>query len=172
MSRGLVRPDFVPLIALAEKSARALRTDMLRYAHERGYDEIQPAHNAVFATQPPEGARAADMAHRSGITRQSMGEVIRDMVRLGVLEMVPDPTDGRAKIVTFTARGRKIAQDGFDHILDVDRLVREKYGDADVDATVRVLSGIIDLLGDGLAAEPTPASVNPTSSGPRIDREG
>lgn len=167
MSRGMTRPEFVPMIALTEKSARALRTDLLRHAHERGHAEIQPAHNAVFGTLPPEGARAAVMAHRAGITRQSMGEVIRDMVRLGVLEMVPDPSDGRAKIVTYTAHGRKIAQSGFERIIEIDRLIRETYGDADVDATARVLSGIIDLLGDGLSADPTPARVNPTSSGGR-----
>ena len=113
MSRELVRPDFVPMIAMAEKSARALRADMLRAAHARGFTELQPAHNAVFATLPPEGARAADMAARSGVTRQSMGEVIRDMVGLGLLESVADPADRRAKIVRFTDYGMEVAQQGY-----------------------------------------------------------
>ena len=146
MSRELTRPDFVPLIALAEKSARALRADMLRTAHARGFSEIQPAHNAVFATLPPEGARSADMAMRAGVTRQSMGEAIRDLVGLGWLEMVPDPTDGRAKIVTFTDEGGRVAQAGYDHIIELDRAFRDRFGDADMDATHRVLAGIVDLL--------------------------
>ena len=37
------------------------------------------------------------MAARAGITKQSMGEVVRELVDLGVLEMVVDPTDRRAK---------------------------------------------------------------------------
>ena len=41
-----------------------------------------------------------------------MGEVIRDLVDLGILEMVPDPDDGRAKIVRYTAEGRAFASDG------------------------------------------------------------
>ncbi len=164
MSRELVHPDFVPMIALAEKAARALRTDMLTHAHERGFTQIQPAHNAVFATLPPEGARTADMAARAGITRQSMGEVVRDMVRLGILEMVPDPADGRAKIVTFTEEGLHVAQQGFSHIIDLDRQFREEFGDADFETTCRVLARIQEMLDDGLSSEPTPASVNPISA--------
>jgi len=156
MSREPVRPDLVPLIALAEKSARALRADMLRAAHARGFAEIQPAHNAVFATLPPEGARSADMAARAGITRQSMGEVIRDMVVLGLLEMVPDPADRRAKIVRFTDYGIEVAQQGYQHIMALDRVLRDELGNADVDATRRVLAGIIEMLGEAPSSQPPP----------------
>lgn len=146
MSRESDRRDFEPFIALAEKAARALRTDMLANAHRAGYFEIAPAHNAVFATLPVEGARAADMAARSGVTRQSMGEVVRDMVRLGILEMVPDPTDRRAKIVRYTDRGLEIAQIGFAHILAVEERFREEFGAADLETTRRVLRQVRELL--------------------------
>lgn len=151
MSRGadaprFERPSFEPFIALAEKGARALRDDMLRNAHARGFTELAPAHNSVFATLPPEGARASDMAARAGITRQSMGEVVRDMVRLGLLEMVPDPDDKRAKLVTYTDYGREVAQAGFDHIIGLDRRFRDEFGDAEYDAACRVLARVRDLL--------------------------
>jgi DNA-binding MarR family transcriptional regulator len=162
MSRGFVRPDFLPMIALAEKSARALKLDMLRHAQSIGHTGMQASHNAVYATLPPEGARSADMAQRAGITRQSMGEVIREMVGLGILEMVPDPSDGRAKIVRFTAHGKKVASDGYDHIIELDRIFREKFGDEDVDTTYRVLLGVMELLGPELVDEPLPATVLPT----------
>jgi len=161
MSRDPVRPDFMPMIALAEKAARALKLDMLRHAYAMGHTEIQPAHNAVYATLPPEGARSADMAQRSGITRQSMGEIIRDMVAAGSLEMVPDPTDGRAKIVKWTEHGKKVASDGYDHIVELDKVFREKFGDEDVDTTYRVMLGIIEMLSPELSDEPTPATVQP-----------
>src|SRR3954453_22797811 len=121
MSRDAAPPDFVPFIALADKAARALRYDMVEHAVSVGIRDIQPSHNAVFATLPPEGARAADMATRAGVTRQSIGESIRDMVSRGLLEMVPDPHDGRAKIVRYTDYGREVSSAGFQHILDLDR---------------------------------------------------
>lgn len=150
------------MIALAEKTARALKLDMLRHAQAMGHTEIQASHNAVYATLPPEGARSADMAQRAGITRQSMGEIIREMVALGHLEMVPDPTDGRAKIVKWSEHGKRVASDGFDHIVELDRLFRERFGDADVDTTYRVMLGIMEMLSPELADEPLPATVLPT----------
>jgi len=148
MSRVPVRPDFVPLIALTTKAGRALQADMVVQSNNRGYPEIQQSHNAVFATLPPEGARAADMAARFGITRQSMGEIIRDMADLGIVEMVPDPSDGRAKIVRFTEYGATCAQQGFNYIIELDQTLRDKFGDSDVDATNRVLAGVLELLGE------------------------
>ena len=109
----------------------------------------------MFATLPPEGARAADMAARAGVTRQSMGEVIRDMVGLGLLETVADPVDRRAKIVRFTDYGMEVAQQGYGHIMDVERVLRDALGDTDVDATRRVLAGIIEMLGEA-SPQPVP----------------
>lgn len=153
MSRDLRRPGFEPFIALVDKASRALRVDMIRRAHESGFTEMAPAHNAVFATLPPEGARAADMAARAGITRQSMGEVVRDMVRLGMLEMVPDPDDRRAKVVRYTDHGRAIAQAGFDHIVAVEEQLREELGEDDLATTRRVLLRVRELLAEPPAPE-------------------
>lgn len=160
-SPDLERPGFEPFIALVDKCARVLRNDMLTSGHARGYTELAGAHDAVFATLPPEGARAADMAARAGITRQSMGEVVRDMARLGIVEMVPDPSDRRAKIVQYTEYGREVAQGGFDHILEVEDLLRDEFGEADLATTRRVLARIREMLAPATVGEPVPAAVRP-----------
>src|SRR5215203_3054171 len=98
MSSALGRPEFKPLIALVHQVNKALQTDMVEEAHRRGHVEVKQAHNAVFATLQAGGSRAVDMAAWMGITRQSMGEILRDMVEVGLLEMVPDPVDRRAKL--------------------------------------------------------------------------
>jgi len=141
-------PTTIPFIALAEKATRALRSDMLANSHRSGFGEIQPAHNAVFATLPAKGARATDMAARAGVTRQSMGESIRDMVRLGLLEMVPDPDDRRAKIVRFTEYGQRVAAAGIAHIQEQDRRFRDEFGNEAYEAARHVLAGIRELLED------------------------
>lgn len=146
MSSELVRPDFEPFIALTEKAARALRDDMLANGHRAGFTEMSASHNAVFATLGPEGSRAADMAARIGITRQSMGEVVRDMVRLGILEMVEDPSDRRAKLVRYTAYGEKVAQEGFNHIMEVEKIFRDEFGAADLETTRKVLRRVREML--------------------------
>src|SRR5436190_6003108 len=107
MSRARTRLERKPLIALVDRANRALQSDMVREAHAQGFTETRYAHNSVFGfLWDPEGERTVELAQRAGITRQSMGEVVRDMVALGIVEMVPDPADGRAKLVRFTEAGK------------------------------------------------------------------
>ena len=155
MSRGeLPRLDRKPLIALIDRANRALQADMVQTAHRRGHREVKPAHNSVFATLAEEGSHAADMAVRAGITRQSMGEVIREMVALGILEMRPDPADKRAKLVTYTEHGRWIASHGYQHLVDMEQRFADELGPEDYAVARKVLERIAPLL-DQWAVEET-----------------
>lgn len=143
---SLPLPHRKPMIGVVARAHRELRADMLREAHRRGHTHITPAHNDVFATLPLEGARASDMAARAGITRQSMGEIVRELVDLGLLEMRPDPTDGRAKIVTFSPRGLEFTRQGMQHIIDLEQRFADELGAEDYETARRVLEAIVGLL--------------------------
>lgn len=145
-------PDRKPLIALVDRANRALQTDLVRRAHADGHTEVKMAHNSVFGTLHAGGARAADMAVRAGITRQSMGEVIRDMVGLDLLEMRSDPNDGRAKVVDYTEHGLAVAGDGFRYLIDLERRFEEEFGEHEYAVVRDVLARLIVLL-DRWAAE-------------------
>ena len=146
MSRDSDRPDRKPLIALVDRANRALQADMVRQAHAWGYGATRPAHNAVFATLgSPDGERTVVLAERAGITRQSMGEVVRDLVELGVVEMVPDPADGRAKLVRYTEAGRAQSRQGYRYIRDLEERFVEELGE-DYEAARRVLERVGGLL--------------------------
>jgi DNA-binding MarR family transcriptional regulator len=138
--------DRKPMIAIVDRLLRLLTADMLRAGHERGHTQIRPAHDPVFATLPTEGARASDMALRAGITKQSMGEAIRDMVDLGLVEMSEDPTDRRAKVVTWTEAGKEVARDGKRHMYALEQQWIEKFGEDDYETAREVLEGIVDLM--------------------------
>jgi DNA-binding MarR family transcriptional regulator len=153
MSRPQVpRPDRKPLIALVDRANRALQTDMVRRAHEDGHVEVKMAHNSVFGTLHAGGARAADMAARAGITRQSMGEVVRDMVALDLLEMRADPDDGRAKVVDYSEHGLAVAGDGFQYLIDLERRFAEEFGEREYAVARDVLERLVDVL-DRFASE-------------------
>jgi DNA-binding MarR family transcriptional regulator len=138
-------PSRTPLIQLVETARRWLQTDMVASARNRGWTGLTYAHNSVFSTLSGEGSRASDMAAMAGITRQSMGEIIRGMVALGLVEMRPDPDDGRAKIVAYTARGRECSHQGFQHIIDRERRFEEEFG-ADYETARHVLGRVVEML--------------------------
>jgi DNA-binding MarR family transcriptional regulator len=136
----------VPLLALVHRANRALQNDMVREANRSGYPELKQAYNWVFATLDPGGSRAIDMAVQAGITRQSMGEVIREMVVLGLVEMKPDPSDRRAKLVTWTRKGLDAGQRGYEHILEVEERFAEEFGAAEYEQARQILAQVTSLL--------------------------
>jgi len=147
MSRPKLRqPTRLPLIALVHRANRELQADMVRNAQSRGFPEARMAHNAVFATLGFEPARAADLAVHAGITRQSMGEVIRELVDLGILEMQPDPSDRRAKLVAYTALGRKEALEGGDYIVSVEERLVQVLGEEGYEQLRTGLEKVAELL--------------------------
>ena len=135
-----------PLILLVNRADRALQADMVRFAHERGYPQVKPAHNAVFGALGGSGARATDLAVRAGITRQSMGEIVRDLVGLGFVTMEPDPLDRRAKLVKYTPAGVELTNGGFQHILGLEERFAEEFGAERYEQVRAVLSAVVQLL--------------------------
>jgi DNA-binding MarR family transcriptional regulator len=138
--------DRKPMIAIVDRLLRLLSKDMLREAHARGHTQLRPAHDPVFATLPQQGARASDMANRAGITKQSMGEAIRDMVGLGLLEMQEDPSDRRAKLVKYTDAGLEVAQGGKRYMYELEQQWIEKFGKENYETAREILEGIVELM--------------------------
>jgi len=149
MSSPLRRPTRIPLIALVYRANRALQADMVDEARARGWDHAKPAHNSVFGTLGFEGARPAELAARAGITRQSMGEVIRELVDFGILEMEPDPNDKRAKVVRYTELGIRETQQGGDHIVDFEERLIAAIGESEYENLRTGLEKVVELLGSG-----------------------
>ena len=143
MSREIRPLNRKPMISLVEKAAHALGSDMVRTAHANGFTEVRLAHDAVFGNLPGEGARITDMAARAGITKQSMGEVVRELVALGICRMEPDPGDRRAKVVTYTDYGHQVTDRGFRHLQQMERRLARTFGE-DYETARRVLEWVIE----------------------------
>ncbi|SHE59121.1 MarR family winged helix-turn-helix transcriptional regulator [Streptoalloteichus hindustanus] len=50
--------------------------------------------------------RGADVVERLGLDKSTVSRQIADLVTLGLAERVPDPSDGRARLVQLTEVGR------------------------------------------------------------------
>ncbi len=146
MSSPVPFPSRPPLIALVDRANRVMQADMVREAHRRGFTQVKQAHNAVFSTLGEGGARASDMAARAGITRQSMGEIVRDLTSLGILTTTPDPQDRRAKLITYTPVGLELTTSGYQHILDLEERFAQEFGGEHYEAARDALEWVVQLL--------------------------
>lgn len=73
-----------------------------------GHPGLRALHSSILRHLPPEGGRVADVARATGLAKQSATYVVEDLVELGYLRTEPDPEDGRARRITYTARGQKL----------------------------------------------------------------
>ena len=149
MSRTPPPRSDVPLIRLVEDADQALKDDMARAATAAGFPEVRATHNAVFATLRENGSRISVMAAEAGITKQSMAEIVRDLERAGIVRIDPDPTDGRAKLVSYTERGWACVRGGQQHIKDVDAVLADALGQARLAELRVLLSEVVDALVPG-----------------------
>src|SRR5436305_11748425 len=72
---------------------------------DAGFDDLRPAHTAVFQHIESGGSRLTELAERAQITKQSMGYLVDYLEQRGYLERRPDPSDRRAVLISLTDRG-------------------------------------------------------------------
>ena len=74
---------------------------------DQGWRQIPKSYSLVFPHLLEGGVRPAEIARRAGVSRQAIHQVLRDLRKKGLVEVRPDPTHRRAKLVFLTALGRR-----------------------------------------------------------------
>ena len=78
---------------------------LLRRLAAGGWPDLTSSHSLVFPNLDPAGTRPAELARRLGVTRQAAHQTVHDLVGMGMVELVPDPDDRRAKLIQITVEG-------------------------------------------------------------------
>ena len=101
------RPEAPRLGVLLREPFRVASAQLHERFAERGHPEVRAAARRRAPVPRRGGTRVSVLAERAQITKQSMADLVLHLERHGYVERVPDPTDGRAKLVRATARGRE-----------------------------------------------------------------
>jgi DNA-binding MarR family transcriptional regulator len=83
-----------------------LRARVLARLAEAGFPDLRPAHSSLLRNLSEDGSRITELAERAQMTKQSMGYLADSLTAAGYVSLEPDPTDGRAKRVQLTGKGR------------------------------------------------------------------
>jgi DNA-binding MarR family transcriptional regulator len=118
----------VPLPGLMEVVQEALFAEFRQELEKSGYGDIRPTHGCVFRFIRGEPLRLTELATLAGMTKQSIGEVIDNLVELGYVKRVPDPQDRRAKLLCLTERGEEAQKVGFGLFQKVEQRWAKRYG--------------------------------------------
>ena len=85
------------------------RTDGLALLADdpEGIGPMTASHARLLDHLPPGGARVTELAASMRITKQALGQLAGQLADRGYVEIVADPSDGRAKLVRCTPRGER-----------------------------------------------------------------
>jgi DNA-binding MarR family transcriptional regulator len=121
-------PRALPALLTEVKNA-VLRRFFARL-QESGFEDVREGHGCVFGfIDVDHGSRLTDLAERSGLTKQAVGEAATELERLGYLKRVPDPRDRRAKIIMLTPRGVEAVATGRRLFAEIEREWAEEFGE-------------------------------------------
>lgn len=91
-------------------AARKFDARVLAVMAQCGWSEVRLVHINLTRCLDYSGTRLTELARRAAMTKQAMGELVDECERLGLIARTADPTDGRAKIVVFTAAGKRFME--------------------------------------------------------------
>jgi DNA-binding MarR family transcriptional regulator len=130
-------------MGLLDTATEAYLAEFRRELEESGYEDLRPTHGCVFRFVREDGMRLTELATYAGMTKQSVGELVDDLVDLGYVERIPDPEDRRAKLICLTDRGIKAQRVGFGLIDEVEARWAERFGRGRIAELREILEEIV-----------------------------
>lgn len=100
------KPPPLPVGALMRFGLHEIRARIYSEVVAAGFDDLRPAHVTLFRWPGPDRRRPTEIAADAQISKQRVNDLLRELEWLGYLRLEPDRTDGRARIVRLSARGR------------------------------------------------------------------
>lgn len=110
---------FVSYRAMDERVRLAMR--------EAGYD-VTVAQSRIAQRIADEGTRLTELADRAQVTKQTASLLVAALEREGLVERVPDPADGRARLIRLSERGREAGERAKTVVVGVEREWAEHLG--------------------------------------------
>jgi len=129
-------------LAVALRGAfTALNDLVIPHLVQEGFTDLRPAHAAVFQYLDDTGTTVSVLAQRARMTKQAMAELVLHLENHDYVVRIPDPADGRAKLVLPSDRGLSVLSVAQALVPEIERRVATVIGEdrlrqlrADLDA--------------------------------------
>jgi DNA-binding MarR family transcriptional regulator len=94
----------LPTSLLMFIASRAAADRIFRAVRDAGFDDVTIAQSRLLMGLDEGGTRLSVLAERAQIAKQTATALVDKLERAGYVERVPDPSDGRARLVRLTPR--------------------------------------------------------------------
>ncbi|MGC5583874.1 MarR family winged helix-turn-helix transcriptional regulator [Ornithinimicrobium sp. W1679] len=108
-------------------SYRAMDERVVTTMQDAGY-HVTVAQARLAQRIADDGSRLTDLARQAQVTKQTASMLVAALEREGLVERVPDPTDGRSRLIRFTRRGSAATRRAQEVVAGVEREWEEHLG--------------------------------------------
>jgi MarR family transcriptional regulator for hemolysin len=134
------------LTAALTHASRAYRAAADKVAADYGLSQATGLPVLVISRFGENGVRPGVLAETLSLEPSSLVRVVDQLIESGLVERHEDPNDRRAKILRLTDEGRQTAERMDQALRPFRRKLFGAFDPADVDACLRVLSGLPDVI--------------------------
>jgi DNA-binding MarR family transcriptional regulator len=106
---------------------RAMDDEVIRAMRESGY-QVTVAQARIAQRIASGGSRLTDLAEQAQVTKQTASLLVAALENEGLVERVPDPADGRARLIRFTPKGQAAADRAREVVMRVEQNWNEHLG--------------------------------------------
>lgn len=105
-----------------------------------GWERMSRTRSMIMVSITAGINRPADLARSLGISRQAIHQLLQAMRDEGLIEMVADPKDRRAKVVQFAASADKIRADAAKIMKGIEKELARRLGEAEFKSLKKALN--------------------------------
>lgn len=136
---------------------------------EAGARVLTPALVRLLPHLSVDGVRPTDLARRIDVSKQAVGQALADLAGRGFVEQVPDPADGRGRLVRLTRDGVAAFEHGRGVLAFYERAMAERLGRPKVETLRATLEAMLPVL-EGWIREGAPQRATADAGGGRERR--
>ena len=146
--------DHVLFSQLLRNPYEALLTKLYARLAAAGFAYTSPSrgHN-IFYYLRDGGLRLTELAERAHTTKQAMRYNVNQLEAQGYVERVPDPTDGRAKIIRLTELGWTVRRAGDEIIASIEDECTRQVGEQRMRQFEALIKEVTSVLEDNQEQE-------------------
>jgi DNA-binding MarR family transcriptional regulator len=110
---------------------------------------FRTSHTNLFPHLDFEGVRITELARRLDVSKQAISQTIAELELMDVVETIPDPSDGRARLARFTEHGKVAILQGLSVLRDIEAEIERSIGKPSFDALHQALLSLESMLDPG-----------------------
>lgn len=110
---------FIAYRAMDEQVIRAMRDD--------GFN-VTAAQARIAQRIAADGSRLTDLAEQAQVTKQTASVLVAALEHQGLVERIPDPADGRARLIRFTQKGQAASKRAREVVMGVEQEWNDHLG--------------------------------------------